>query len=416
MTFNEQTGFNNQFDKTGFQKYDTQAIRQKDKDHHLHPWQHFDSFREEGALVIAHGEGSYIYDTDGKKYFDAVGGLWCNNIGLGRTDMVEVIANQIQNMSYASPFVAMGNVPAAELAAKLAKLAPGELNHVFFSTGGSTAIETAFRLTRFYQSCRGKTEKRHIIARKGSYHGSTHLAMSIGGKTADHVPEFDYISDIIHHVSSPDYYRAPTKMTETDFLEFLLKELEDKILEIGPNRVSAFFAEPVMGAGGVIVPPLGYHRSTWEICKKYDVLYVSDEVVTSFGRLGHWFASEDQFGFIPDIITTAKGLSSGYLPIGATLFSDTIWQEINAENSNRLFAHGYTYSGHPVCAIAALKSIEIIKNEGILEHVREVGPYFEEQLNTLHDLPIVGDVRGVGFMMCVEFVANKKVKHIFPRN
>ncbi len=203
-------------------------------------------------------------------------------------------------------------------------------------------------------------------------------------------------------------------MTEAQFCETLIKEFEDKILEIGPDNVAAFFAEPIMGAGGVIVPPKGYHRRTWEVCKKYDVLYVSDEVVTAFGRLGHMFASAEVFDIQPDIITSAKGLSSGYVPLAATLFSDEIWDVISAPNPDHVFACGYTYSGHPVSCAAALKNIEIIEREKICEHVREVGPYLEEKLSSLHDLPIVGDVRGSHFMMGVECVKNPATKESFP--
>ncbi len=386
----------------------------KDKAHLLHPWTHFDSFKTDGALVLEKGEGSYLYDSDGKRYFDAVGGLWCTNIGLGREDMAEAIAEQVRKMAYASAFVDLTNPPAVELAAKLAQLAPGALNHVFFSTGGSTAVDTAFRLIQYYQNCRGKHGKKHVISRKGSYHGTTYAAMSIGGKKADHVPEFDYISDTIHHISCPNYYRAPDGMSEADYLELLVRELEDKILELGPDKVAAFFAEPIMGAGGVVVPPRDYQRRTREVCRTHDVLYVADEVVTAFGRLGHWFASQEVFGIEPDIVTCAKGLSSGYLPIGATLYSDQIHEVISADHPDRVFAHGFTYSGHPVCCAAALKNIEIMEREDILANAREVGGYFEARLQTLRELPIVGDVRGMKLMMCIENVANKDTKETFP--
>ncbi|GAA6154213.1 aminotransferase [Pseudoteredinibacter isoporae] len=396
-------------------QYDSQAINQMDKDHHLHPWQIFDVFREEGALAIARGEGCYIYDTDGKRYFDAVGGLWCNNIGLGRKEMADAIAAQAYEMSYASPFVDLTNVPAAKLAAKLAELAPGPLNHVFFTCGGSTAVDTAFRMIHYYQNCRGKHEKKHIISRMNSYHGSTYAAMSIGGKPGDHPPEFEYISDIIHHLSYPNYYRcAAAGQSEAEFVDELVTEFEDKIAELGADNVAAFFAEPIMGAGGVIVAPEGYLKRMYDVCKKNDILFVADEVVTAFGRLGHWFASESEFGIVPDMITSAKGLTSGYQPLGALLFSDTIWDVLNAEDSGRCFAHGFTYSGHPVACAAALKNIEILEKEKLLENVMEVGPYFEQQLKTLEDLPIVGQVRGRKFMVCVEYVANKETKALFP--
>lgn len=401
---------------SNFDQYNTQQINKLDKAHFLHPWQVFDVFSEEGALAIAEGEGSFIFDTDGNKYFDAVGGLWCNNIGLGRKEMAEAIAEQALKMSYASPFVDLTNVPAAKLAAKLAELAPGNINRVFFNCGGSTSIDTAFRLIHFYQNCRGKHEKKHMISRVNSYHGSTFAAMSIGGKPGDHPPEFDYLSDTIHHISCPNYYRYADKgMSEAEFVDTLVQEFEDKIIELGgADKVAAYYAEPIMGAGGVIVPPLNYNKRMWEVCKKYDMLYVSDEVVTAFGRLGHWFASESEFGVQPDIITCAKGLTSGYQPLGATLFSDDIWDVISEEGKGRCFAHGYTYSGHPVACAAALKNIEILERENLFDNVNEVGPYFEQQLKTLEELPIVGQVRGRKFMMCVENVANKETKELFP--
>ena len=223
-------------------------------------------------------------------------------------------------------------------AAKLAGLAPGDLNHVIFTCGGSTAVDSSYRLIQYYQNCRGKPEKKHIISRKNSYHGSTYLSMSIGGKAGDHPPEFDFISDTIHHISCPNYYRAPQGLTEAQYLSFLLDELEQRILQIGPDKVAAFYAEPVLGAGGVIVPPQGYHQGTFEVCRKYDVLYVSDEVVTAFGRLGHWFASKDVFGIAPDIIISAKGLTSGYQPLGACIYSDRIHQLISEPGHGRCFA------------------------------------------------------------------------------
>lgn len=395
---------------------DSQTLIAQDKAHHLHPWQIFDVFREEGALPISRGDGCYIEDINGKRYFDAVGGLWCNNIGLGRKEMADAIAAQALKMSYASPFVDLTNEPAAILAAKLAELAPGNLNHVFYTCGGSTAIDTAFRMIHYYQNCRGKHDKKHIISRINSYHGSTYAAMSIGGKPGDHPPEFDYIQDTIHHLSYPNFYRRPDQsMGEAAFVDSLIKEFEDKISALGGgDKVAAFFAEPIMGAGGVIVAPDGYLKRMHAVCKRHDILYVADEVVTAFGRLGHWFASEDEFGIVPDMITSAKGLTSGYQPLGALLFSDEIWDVLNAENSGRCFAHGFTYSGHPVACAAALKNIEIMQQEQLLENVKAVGPYFQQQLKTLEQLDIVGQVRGRQFMACVEYVADKNSKALFP--
>ena len=385
-----------------------------DRDHFLHPWQVFDTYRHDGPLPIESGTGCHLHDADGNTYLDAVGGLWNVQLGWGHEELVEAIADQARKLAYASMFTDMTHVPAVELTTLLAEMAPGRLNHTILSTGGSTAIDSAYRLVQYYQACRGKPEKHHVIALDYAYHGSTYAAMSIGGKKADHPPEFRYITDTIHHMTAPRPYRAPDGMDEAEFCDFLVSELDAKITEIGPENVGAFFAEPVQGAGGVNVPPAGWHQRMREVCRSHDVLYVSDEVVTGFGRLGHWFASDDVFGIEPDIIVCAKGITSGYQPLGATIFSDEIWDVISAEGHGRVFAHGFTYSGHPVACAAALKNIEIMARDGILDHVREVGPYFMEQLGTLADLPIVGDVRGHHLMACVEFVSDKATKAMFP--
>jgi putrescine aminotransferase len=394
---------------------DYSAVRANDQNHFLHPYTHFDTFKKDGSAVMVKSEGVYVWDSNGNRYLDGIGGLWCVNIGHGRAEMAEAMADQARQMVYYTAFGATTNVPASNLAAKIAQLAPGALNHVFFSLSGSEANDFAMRLIHYYQGCRKKPYKKHFISRMGAYHGATLAAASLTGAESSRQPEFQYLTDFIHHVANPNPYRRPAAMTEAQFCETLIKEFEDKILEIGPDNVAAFFAEPIMGAGGVIVPPKGYHRRTWEVCKKYDVLYVSDEVVTAFGRLGHMFASAEVFDIQPDIITSAKGLSSGYVPLAATLFSDEIWDVISAPNPDHVFACGYTYSGHPVSCAAALKNIEIIEREKICEHVREVGPYLEEKLNSLHDLPIVGDVRGSHFMMGVECVKNPATKESFPK-
>lgn len=397
-----------------FAQFDQAKLVRADKAHYMHGFHMFDEHREQGSLNIAAGVGAYIYDTAGNRYLDAVGGMWCTNIGLGREEMADAIANQVRQLAYSNPFCDMANVTAIQLCEKLASLAPGDLDHVFLTTGGSTAVDTAYRLVQFYQNSRGKPDKKHVISRLNAYHGSTFLTMSIGNKAADRAPEFDFMSDLFHHVSCPNYYRAPEGMSEADFLDFLVDEFEQKILAIGADKVAAFFAEPIMGSGGVIIPPEGYHQRMWEVCQRHDLLYVADEVVTSFGRLGHFFASEAVFGMQPDIITTAKGLTSGYLPLGACIFSERIWQVIGEPGKGRCFTHGFTYSGHPVSCIAALKNIEIIERENLLAHVQEVGRYMELRLGSLADLPLVGNVRCMRLMACIEFVADKTSRALFP--
>ena len=400
-------------EKNSTQVSGSEAWRQ-DRRHCLHPFHHFASFDVEGSLVMRKGKGCYIVDEDGKEYFDAVGGMWCTNIGLGREEMADTIAEQARAMAYANPFVDMTNVPAAKLAARLAELAPGDLNHVFFTCGGSTANDIAYRIIRMYQNARGKPRKKHVLSRTDSYHGGTFLAASIGGKPGDRISEFDYITDWVHHLSSPNLYRAPAHISdEAAFCDYLVDEMEQKILAVGADNIAAFYAEPLLGSGGVIVPPADYNERTWALCRKYDILYVADEVVTAFGRLGHWFVSKEMFGIQPDIITCAKGLTSGYQPLGAAIFSDRIYDAM-ANDDDRYFAAGYTYTGHPVACAAALKNIEIIERENLFANVIETGAYFEEQLETLLDLPIVGDIRGRRFMMCVVNVSDKRSKAFFP--
>jgi adenosylmethionine-8-amino-7-oxononanoate aminotransferase len=396
------------------QKYDTKQVWQWDRDHWVHPWTDFSTFKEKGSTVITEGDGPYIYDGEGKRYIDGIGGLWCVNIGYGREEMAQAIADQCRRLCYYNTFVDTTTPPAAELAHKLATIAPKGLGHIFYSTGGSEANDQAVRIVHFYFNRLGKPNKKKIISRIDAYHGSTLLTATITGVMFDRIG-FDVIDGLVHHISNPNPYRRPDGMSEADFLEFLVKEFEDKILELGPDNVAMFFAEPIMGAGGVIVPPEGYHARMKAVCDKYDMIYISDEVVTGFGRLGHMFASEDVFGIVPDIITGAKGVTSGYQPLGITLLSDKIYDVISVpQEEGAMFTTGFTYSGHAVACAAGLKNIEIIEREKICEHVQEVGPYFEEKLKTLYDLPIVGDVRGKCFMMCVEYVADQKTREVLP--
>ncbi len=398
---------------SNFTAYDSQDLWQKDRDHYVHPWTDFAVFKEQGSDIMAESEGIYVYDADGRRFIDGIGGLWCVNIGYGRNEMAEAIADQVRRIPYYSTFTHLSTPPAAELAAKLAELAPGPLNRVFYGTGGSMANDTAVRLAQYYFNRLGKPTKKQVISRIDAYHGSTYLTASITGVMFDRIG-FDVIEDMIHHVSAPNCYRRPEGMNLDAFCDHLIEEFEAKIEEIGPDNVACFFAEPIMGAGGVIVAPPGYHRRMLEVCRKYDVFYISDEVVTGFGRLGYYFASEPVFDIVPDMLTSAKGITSGYLPLSATILSDRIYEVISVPQAeNALFTHGFTYSGHPVACAAGLKNIEIMEREDICGHVREVGPYFEQQLAALADLPLVGEVRGSHFMMCIENVADKATKKTF---
>ncbi len=382
------------------QLFDTAELQEEDNVV-VHPWEDFKKDGQNKRTIIGESDGIYVYDTDGNKLIDAPSGMWCVNIGHGRQEMADVIAEQVMRMPYYSPWT-LGTAPAAELAAKLAELSPGDLDHVAFSTGGSTAVETALRFVMFYNNILERPEKKHIISRQNAYHGSTYLSASCSGKERDK-SLLDFERGFVHHLPSPNPYRRPDGMSVEEFCTVKVADLENKILELGPEKTAAFIAEPILASGGVIVPPPGYQKKCLEVCRKYDVLYISDEVVTAFGRLGHFFASEAVFGIVPDIITTAKGLTSGYLPMGATLFSDRLVKEVaGLDVKTAMFSNGFTYSGHPVAAAAALKNIEIIEREGILEHVREVAPYFQSRLQELRDIPLVGDVRGEGLMACVE--------------
>ena len=395
-------------------KYDTESLWRKDRDHFIHPWTDFSTFKEEGSMVMSNSEGAYVIDSDGNRYIDGIGGLWCVNIGYANEEMAEAIAEQIRQIPYFSPFGHQTTPPAAELAAKLARLTPGSLDHVFFGTGGSMSNDTAIRIIHYYFNRLGKTSKKKIISRTDGYHGSTYLAMSMTGVEFDH-QGFDLAPDLVHHIPAPNPYRRPDGMSVEVFCDEKVADLENKILELGPENVACFIAEPIMGAGGVIVPPPGYHRRTREVCDRYEVIYISDEVVTGFGRLGQFFASEAVFDFVPDIITSAKGISSGYVPLSATILSKEIYDVISVPQAEgALFTHGFTYSGHAVSCAAGLKNIEIMERDDICGYVREVGPYFEEQLNTLLEHPIVGDVRGSHFMMCIENVADKETKALLP--
>jgi len=381
-------------------------IHEKDK-LILHPYEDLKYRGSYNRKLIIKSENIYLYDEDGKRYIDGPGGMWCNNIGHGNKEIGEAIKKQIEKMDYCSPFSESTEV-SAELASVLSELSPGDLNTVFFTSDGSTANETALRFVMYYNNLLGKKEKKHIITRDRAYHGSTYLTGSITGKDREK-NNFDFEKNFIHHLGSPNPYRRKENQSEQEFCDEKVKEFEDKILEIGPKKVAAYIAEPVLASGGCIIPPKNYIKRFWEICKKYDVLYIADEVVTGFGRLGYFFSSQEEFGIIPDIITTAKGITSGYIPLGAVLISDKLIKNISKESS--MFFHGFTYSGHPASCAAALKNIEILKRDKILEHVIEIAPYFQDRLQELYKIPIVGDVRGMGLMAGVECVIDKKSKN-----
>lgn len=374
-----------------------------DMAHVLHPWADLSRLGDEPPLVIAGGDGAHVVDDHGNRYLDAIGGMWCMTLGYGREDLAEAMSDQARRMAYYTPFGAMANEPASVLAARLAALAPGDLDRVHFTTCGSTAVESALRFVHFYFTATGRPEKHHVISRVDAYHGSTFLAASVSGKAWDRT-HFKYEDGFVHLLSSPNPYRRPVGLSVEAFLDRLIEEFEQTILAIGPDKVACLIAEPILASGGVIVPPEGYHRRMFEICRRYDVLYVSDEVVTGFGRLGHFFASEARFGVVPDLLITAKGLTSGYLPLGAVLISESLVREVSGDKAGDkgVFTNGFTYSGHPVSCAVALANIDLMERDGICRHVQDVGPYFIDKLQGLRRFPIVGDVRGDHLMACVE--------------
>lgn len=378
----------------------TRTLQEKDR-YFLHPWEDVTAIGAEKRTVITKAEGIYIFDSEGNRMIDGPGGMWSINVGYGREEIVEAVAAQMRELTYFSPW-SVTAPPAAILAERLAALAPGELNNVFFTTGGSTAVDSALRFAFFYNNCLGRPEKKHIIARVGAYHGSTYLSASCSGKMLEK-ENMDMVSDRVHLIPNPNPAKRPEGMSIEAFCDEKVADLENKILELGPEKVAAFIAEPILASGGVIIPPDGYFERCHAICRKYDVLFIADEVVTAFGRLGHIFASKDVFGVEPDMITTAKGLTSGYVPMGALFISDRLMADIKAAgNAYRGFFSGFTYSGHPVAAAAAMANLDIIEGDALLEHVQAISPYFEAKLRGLSELPMISDVRVKGLMAGVE--------------
>jgi putrescine aminotransferase len=382
---------------------------QADRANALHPWGRLHPDTDSSFIIS--GDGVHVTDSVGRRLLDGIAGLWCVNIGYGRREMAEAISAQALKLPFYSAFMETGNAPATELAAKLAAAAPGDLNRVFMTTGGSTANDSAIRFLHLLSNRTGRPAKKHLITRADAYHGSTFLTASCSGKFSDRL-DLDVLETHIHHLSSVNPYRRPDGLTIAGFCDERVEELRLKIETLGPENVAGFIAEPILASGGVIVPPPGYHAKTLAVCRKYDVKYISDEVVTGFGRLGHLFASEAVFGITPDIITCAKGLTSGYIPLGAMILSDALCEEAD-QDRDTVFSHGFTYSAHPVACAAALTNMAIFEREGLCGHVRELSPYFQTQFGSLSDLPIVGEVRGMGLLAGVEFVEDKNSRRSF---
>jgi putrescine aminotransferase len=378
------------------------SYRDKYNQHLLHPWGDLSALGEDdSSSVIVRGEGAYIFDAEGNRLLDGPAGMWCMQAGYGRREIADAVAEQMMTLSYATTFSLINNRE-VELAQRIAAQTPGDLNRIYFTTGGSTAVDAALRLCQLASNIQGTPQRKQILTREKAYHGSTYLSASVTGKERDKTA-MDTIREGVHFLSAPCHYYYPQFETEAAFCDFLIAELEEKILEIGAENIMCFIAEPILASGGVIVPPADYHQRCWQMVKGYGITYIADEVVTGFGRLGHWFASEKVFGIVPDIIIFAKGVTSGYIPMGGYAVSDQFMAEISGDNADGcLYSNGYTWSGNPVACAAALASWDILEKENLLQNVLEVGPYFQEQLRTLAENPLVGNVRGTGLMAAVE--------------
>jgi adenosylmethionine-8-amino-7-oxononanoate aminotransferase len=392
--------------------FDDTALQQKAKDH---LWMHFSrqSVMEDGhgVPIITKGEGHHIWDSKGKRYIDGLSGLFVVNAGHGRRRLAEVAAKQAEELAF-FPIWSYAHPSAIELADRLADYAPGDLNRVFFSTGGGEAVETAFKLAKYYWKLQGRPTKHKVISRAVAYHGTPQGALAITGIPA--MKEmFEPVTPGGFRVPNTNYYRADEmgfNGTEAEFGVWAANRIEEMIQFEGPETVAAIFLEPVQNSGGCFPPPPGYFQRVREICDKYDVLLVSDEVICAFGRIGHYFAC-DEYGYVPDMITCAKGMTSGYSPIGATIVSDRIYEPF--KHGTTSFYHGYTFGGHPVSASVALANLDIFEEEKLNERVRENSPIFRAALERLGDLPIVGDVRGDGYFFGIELVKDKATKTTF---
>ncbi|MBS3177589.1 MULTISPECIES: aspartate aminotransferase family protein [unclassified Pseudoclavibacter] len=385
-------------------------LQQKAKDH---LWMHFSrqSVMEDGAGVpiIVKGDGHHIWDSKGKKYFDGLSGLFVVNAGHGRTRLAETAAKQAAELAF-FPIWSYAHPNAIELADRLADYAPGDLNRVFFSTGGGEAVETAFKLAKYYWKLQGKPTKHKVISRSVAYHGTPQGALAITGIPAMKAM-FEPLTPGGFRVPNTNFYRAPEHGDNlVEFGQWAANRIEEMILFEGPETVAAVFLEPVQNSGGCFTPPPGYFQRVREICTKYDVLLVADEVITGFGRIGDMFASTT-YDIQPDMITCAKGMTSGYSPIGATIVSDRIYEPF--KHGQTSFSHGYTFGGHPVSAAVALENLKIFEEERLTQNVKENSPHFRAALEKLLDIPIVGDVRGDGYFFGIELVKDKDTRETF---
>lgn len=380
------------------------------RQHLLAPFSDYKQLGAKGARIIQRADGVYLWDSEGRKILDAMAGLWCVNVGYGRHELADAAHRQMLELPYYNLFFQTAHPPAIELAAAIAEIAPAGMRHVFFAGSGSEANDTVLRLVRHYWAIKGQPQKKVIIGRINGYHGSTVAGASLGGMKAMH-GQGDLPIPGIEHIAQPYWYGEGGAMDPQAFGEWAAEELEKKILEVGEERVAAFIAEPIQGAGGVIIPPQSYWPRVRKILARYDILFVADEVICGFGRTGEWFGSQ-YYGLEPDLMPIAKGLTSGYLPMGGVIVRDHVAQTL-AEGGE--FYHGYTYSGHPVAAAVALENIRILREEKIVERVKaETAPYLQKRWQELADHPLVGEARGLGMLGALELVQDKKSRTRFP--
>ncbi|WP_312484254.1 aspartate aminotransferase family protein [Stutzerimonas nitrititolerans] len=379
------------------------------RNHHLPPFTDYKALNAKGTRVITKASGVYLWDSEGHKILDAMAGLWCVNVGYGREELVEAATRQMRELPYYNLFFETSHPPAIALAKAIADVAPPGMNHVFFTGSGSEANDTVLRMVRHYWATKGMPGKKVVIGRWNGYHGSTVAGASLGGMKAMH-GQGDGPIPGIEHIDQPYWFGEGGALDPEEFGVRVAQQLEQKILEVGEDKVAAFIAEPIQGAGGVIIPPASYWPKIREILARYDILFVADEVICGFGRTGEWFGS-DYYGNAPDLMPIAKGMTSGYLPMGGVVVRDEVVQTLNEGGE---FYHGFTYSGHPVAAAVALENIRILREEKIAERVKaKTAPYLQSRWQELAEHPLVGEARGVGMLGALELVKNKKTRERF---
>ena len=389
---------------TGTAGVDTRELQRLDAAHYLHPFTDHGALRERGVRVMVRGDGIHVWDSDGNQIIDGMSGLWCVNVGYGRATIADAVARQMAALPFYNSFFNTTNVPAVRLAARLAALAPERMRRVFFTSSGSEANDTAVRMVWRYWQLMGQPQRQAIISRRNAYHGSTIAGASLGGMAGMHAQGALPIPGI-HHIEQPNYAELGSGMSEAEFGLKAARWLEEKILALGPEHVAAFIGEPVQGAGGVIIPPATYWPEIQRICDRYGILLVSDEVICGFGRLGAWFGCETM-GSRPDLISFAKGVTSGYVPLGGVLVSDRVADLLIDKGGD--FCHGFTYSGHPVACAAALENIRILVEERLVERVaQETGPYLKAAFGALATHPLVGHAESLGMAAGLDLVRRK---------